>query len=93
MLGSGRSAERISAVAGFEEAMFLGLRMNEGISVGELRREFGGELVAVAMAEVRELVEAGLLEMDGDRLRLTGDGRMVSNEVFGRLLVETTAAA
>jgi oxygen-independent coproporphyrinogen III oxidase len=41
-----------------------------------------------ALLEVRD---AGLLELNADRMRLTPQGRLVSNEVFSRLLV--TAAA
>ena len=72
---------------GFEEAMFLGLRMNEGVDVEALRVEFGDELVESATLAVAEMEEAGLVERADTRLRLTGRGRMVSNEVFSRLLV------
>jgi hypothetical protein len=36
---------------------------------------------------VEECVEGGLMVRDGDVLRLTGRGRMASNEVFERMLV------
>ena len=71
--------------------MFLGLRMNAGVDLDRLRAEFGEGLVAGAMAAVMEIEEAGLMVREGARLRLTGNGRMVSNEVFSRLLVATPA--
>lgn len=79
--------EWIGREQGFEEAMFLGLRMNEGVDMDVLRAEFGAELVTTAMDAASEIEEAGLVEREGSRLRLTARGRMVSNEVFSRLLV------
>jgi len=81
--------ERIGREQGFEEAMFLGLRMNEGVDLEELRSEFGEELIHGAVAALDDLEEAGLVEREESRVRLTARGRMVSNEVFSRLLVET----
>jgi oxygen-independent coproporphyrinogen-3 oxidase len=82
--------ERIGLERGFEEAMFLGLRMNEGVDLEALRAEFGAELMQGAVAALSDVEEAGLVERKGSWLRLTAWGRMVSNEVFSRLLVETT---
>lgn len=89
----GREVERIGDAAAFEERLFLGLRMNDGVEVTALRQEFGAGLVDRAMAAVGEMGEAGLLEVVGGWLRLTGAGRLVSNEVFERLLVDEIAAA
>ncbi len=85
----GAEVEWIGMEKGFEEAMFLGLRMNEGVDLKELRVEFGEALVQGAEAALSEVEQAGFVEREGSRVRLTGKGRMVSNEVFSRLLVET----
>jgi len=79
--------ERIGTEKGFEEAMFLGLRMNVGVDLEALRAEFGEALVQGAVAALNDVEEAGLVEREGSRVRLTARGRMVSNEVFSRLLV------
>jgi oxygen-independent coproporphyrinogen III oxidase len=71
----------------FEEAMFLGLRMNEGVKLEGLRAEFGEELMRGAVAALDDVEEAGLVVVEDGRVRLTASGRMASNEVFGRLLV------
>jgi oxygen-independent coproporphyrinogen-3 oxidase len=71
----------------FEEAMFLGLRMNEGVDMEELRGEFGEGLMRDAVAAMGDVEEAGLVVRDGSWVRLTARGRMASNEVFSRLLV------
>ncbi len=83
----GRVVDWVGPEQGFEEALFLGLRMNVGVELERLRREFGVALVEGAVAATRDVEEAGLVECREGWLRLTGRGRMVSNEVFGRLLV------
>ena len=74
-----------------EEAWFLGLRLNEGVSVSALRDEFGNEPVARALEVVGQLTERGLLTYDGDNVRLTGRGRLLSNDVFQEFLESAPA--
>jgi oxygen-independent coproporphyrinogen-3 oxidase len=76
----------LSAALQFEEAWFLGLRMNEGVDVGALRQEFGSEMLEPAMQTVERLVDDGLLIADGERVRLTSRGRLLSNDVFQEFL-------
>ncbi len=77
---------RVGRAEAFEEAIFLGLRMSEGVSVEELRTEFGRELAAPCEEAAKALIAEGLMTRDTDRWRLTLRGRLVSNEVFGHLL-------
>jgi oxygen-independent coproporphyrinogen III oxidase len=69
-----------------EEAWFLGLRLNRGVNIAEVEREFGPEPAAQAMEVVARLVEDGLLASDGATVRLTARGRMLSNDVFQEFL-------
>jgi oxygen-independent coproporphyrinogen-3 oxidase len=85
--GFERTVDRVGKEAAFEEALFLGLRLVEGVDLARLRTEFGDELLVGLMMGMDEAQEAGLLERDGDWMRLTPRGRMASNEVFSRLLV------
>jgi oxygen-independent coproporphyrinogen-3 oxidase len=73
-----------------EEAWFLGLRLNAGVSVSALREEFGQERVNRALEIVSSMVAAGLLVMDGDTVRLTPQGRLLSNDVFQQFLMSDT---
>jgi oxygen-independent coproporphyrinogen-3 oxidase len=70
----------------FEETVFLGLRMWEGVEVQALRADFKREWVAPFEESARELVREGLMALEVGCWRLTMRGRMVSNEVFGALL-------
>jgi oxygen-independent coproporphyrinogen-3 oxidase len=76
----------LSPARQFEEAWFLGLRMNAGVKLASLRHEFGPEPVAQAMPTVVRLVEEKLLTSDGKTVRLTAQGRLLSNDVFQQFL-------
>jgi len=76
-----------------EEAWFLGLRLNQGVDIRALTREFGSELVAPALETVERLVDDGLLLFDGERVRLTSRGRLISNDVFQEFLELEPATA
>jgi oxygen-independent coproporphyrinogen-3 oxidase len=69
-----------------EEAWFLGLRLNAGVEVASLEREFGRPAVAPALQVVHRLTEAGLLTCTGDTVRLTPQGQLLSNDVFQEFL-------
>src|SRR5258708_7381680 len=74
----------------FEESLFLGLRLNEGVDLNHLRNQFG-VMLDDAMPALLEVRDAGLLELNSGTMRLTPHGRLVSNEVFNRLLISATA--
>ena len=80
----------VNAQAALEESFFLGLRLNRGISLATLKAQFGDAAISTYDAVIAELVQDGLLEEAGDRLRLTSRGRLLSNEVFARFLREET---
>ncbi|MGD0444240.1 MAG: radical SAM family heme chaperone HemW [Edaphobacter sp.] len=75
----------------FEESLFLGLRLNEGVDLDRLRGQFGDAMLRDAMPALLEVRDAGLLELSSNRIRLTQHGRLVSNEVFSRLLIPSAA--
>lgn len=85
--------EHIDADAAFEETLFLGLRMLEGLRVADIRETYGPHRVDAVQSNVRELVEEGVMTDAAGRWALTLRGRLVSNEVFGRLLEATAQPA
>jgi len=68
------------------DTAILGLRLNEGMDVGEFSRRFGRSLEEVYGQVLAETESFGLLEREGGRVRLTERGRLLANEVFVRLL-------
>jgi oxygen-independent coproporphyrinogen-3 oxidase len=68
------------------EALFAGLRLAEGVDLEALRARYGDAFVPPGDACLGALAQSGLLERAPGRLRLTRRGRLVSNEVFERLM-------
>lgn len=72
-----------------EEAWFLGLRLNQGVSLNALSHEFSASAVRAFIPVIGELEREGLVTFqEDDRVALTAHGRLLSNEVFERFLVE-----
>ncbi len=80
--------DRLTGQAVLEETLFLGLRTNDGISLADLARSFPALALATLHPVFDEAEIDGLLARTGDRLALTARGRLLSNEIFGRLLAQ-----
>ena len=76
----------LSPARQLEEAWFLGLRLNSGVNLAALEAEFGSAMVAPGLAAVERLVHDGLLYADASTVRLTPQGRLLSNGVFAEFL-------
>lgn len=68
------------------EAVFLGLRLMHGVDTREYQRVFGVDIREEHEDDFRRFQEAGLIEFDGDLMRLTRAGALMSNEVFARFV-------
>jgi oxygen-independent coproporphyrinogen-3 oxidase len=77
----------ISGREAFEETVFLGLRMNEGVSASHLRQNFPTAFVAPMEDAARELIRDGLMLQHDGHWQLTLRGRLISNDVFTNLLM------
>ncbi len=81
--------QRLSTREALEEAMIVGLRLNSGVNLEELAREYGEAPADLFADSLDELHAAGLLVREEEKLRLTARGRLLSNEVFERFLGTT----
>ena len=78
-------AEQVEVVtreSALEEELFLGLRQLDGIDVGRIEREYGVAL----HTRFGALEAAGLIEREGEIVRLAPARLSVSNEVFVELM-------
>ena len=64
------------------DALFLGLRLTEGVDVAAVEGRYGVRVWERWGGELARCVEAGLLEDDPARLRLTRRGRLLASEVM-----------
>ncbi len=68
------------------EAVFLGLRLQQGIDLSEHRTRYGVDVREQYRDELARLADAGLIELRGDVMKLTRSGAVLSNEVFAAFL-------
>jgi len=84
--GGQLSRTEVTASAALGEAFFLGLRLVCGVNLREVAAEFKEDVIAGLSETIADLVQMGLMEREGDVIRLTPQGRLLSNEVFERFL-------
>jgi oxygen-independent coproporphyrinogen-3 oxidase len=65
-----------------EEALFTGLRLNEGIDLGEIQRRYDADVWGEYGTALAPYAAAGLVRHEGGHLRLTRDGMLVANEIL-----------
>jgi oxygen-independent coproporphyrinogen-3 oxidase len=69
------------------ENLFLSLRLLErGVDLDEFTRKFQRDVRREQVAEIERLNDAGLIEFEGNTMRLTTRGALLSNEVFATLV-------
>lgn len=82
MAGAPLSRTPVSSRDALEETFFLGLRLTRGVDLNAVSARFGVDALRAFEGTIRELESSGMLEREGDTLRLTSAGRLLSNEVF-----------
>jgi oxygen-independent coproporphyrinogen-3 oxidase len=69
-----------------EEALFLGLRVVEGVDLDALGARYDADLATRHTAAWERGTAASLIAWEGSRVRLTPAGRVRSNELFAELI-------
>ena len=82
--GESAAAEsrRLSASERLGDALFMGLRLADGIDFEETGRRYGVDVWQRHGAELEPFIAAGMLKRNGSRLALTRQGMLVANEVM-----------
>lgn len=78
--------ETLDAEAVAREAIFLGLRMCDGIELSAFERRFGQSVESLASDAVATHQQIGNIEIVHGRLRLTDEGRFVADGVIADFL-------
>ena len=87
--GSARiTEEHLSQREQMEEEMFLGLRKKSGVSMVRFEEKFGRSFDALYGEIIRDLVQQGLMKIDGDRVRMTKRGLFLGDTVAERFILE-----
>lgn len=77
-----QGSELLSAKECMEETVFMGLRMNEGVSLVEFFQRYGEELTEVFAQAIAKGQKNGWLFINEGYLRLTDLGRVLGDLVF-----------
>ena len=80
--------EHLSQKEQMEEEMFLGLRKKSGVSMVRFEEKFGRSFDGLYGEIVRDLVRQGLMQIEGDRVRMTKRGLFLGDTVAERFILE-----
>ena len=80
--------EHLSLREQMEEEMFLGLRKKTGVSKARFEEKFGTSFEDLYGQVVRDLCHQGLLQVEGQQIRMTKKGLFLGDTVAERFILE-----
>lgn len=80
--------EHLSQKEQMEEEMFLGLRKKSGVSMVRFEEKFGRSFDGLYGEIVKDLVQQGLMKIEGDRVCMTKRGLFLGDTVAERFILE-----
>ena len=80
--------EHLSLREQMEEEMFLGLRKKTGVSKARFEEKFGTSFENLYGQVVRDLCHQGLLQVEGQQIRMTKKGLFLGDTVAERFILE-----
>ncbi len=81
-------SEILTTTQQYEEFMFMGLRMTEGVSEQEFFHRFGTQIKDIYGNILKELIQQNLIQKNKQSYSLTLRGIDISNYVFEKFLLE-----
>lgn len=80
--------EHLSQREQMEEEMFLGLRKKSGVSMDRFEEKFGQSFQELYGDIIKDLIQQGLMQVDGDHVRMTKRGLFLGDIVAERFILE-----
>ena len=80
------NVETIDSETRAKEAIFLGLRLREGINVADFSADYGLDLLQARKEKIEQFCKTGFLVLEGEQLSLTQKGVLVSNTILAELI-------
>jgi putative oxygen-independent coproporphyrinogen III oxidase len=78
--------EELNATEQYNEAVFTGLRTLHGVNLSQLRMKFGDAMYLYCMEQAKPSIDAGLLIVDGDKMRLSHKAVFISDSIMSDLM-------
>ena len=79
-------SEKLDSEASFRETVIVGLRLVQGVDLTVLEQRFNLDPVAYYGDILTDLVEQKMIEITGNMLRITDQGRPLSNSIMAELV-------
>ena len=80
--------EHLTLQEQMEEEMFLGLRKKSGVSMTRFEEKFATSFDELYGQVVRDLCHQGLLQVEGQQIRMTKKGLFLGDTVAERFILE-----
>jgi oxygen-independent coproporphyrinogen III oxidase len=78
--------ELVTDKQALQETLFLGLRLNEGVSWNQLQNPNTGDDLTIYGDSLKDFCDRGLMERTDSIIRLTKSGMLLSNEIFQKFV-------
>ncbi len=79
-------SEKLSERNKLNEFVFLNLRLRDGLNTEKLKEMFNVDIFSEKGEKIGDFIEKGLVLREGNVLRLTDEGFILSDYVFGKLM-------
>lgn len=79
--------EELSPTDQLNEYLMTGLRLSKGIDLQHILENWSIQLDDIAYSDIYRFFDAGWMEREGNWLRLTREGKLVSNEIISDLFI------
>jgi oxygen-independent coproporphyrinogen III oxidase len=76
-------SERLPAQKAWGEGVMLALRTAQGVGLSDFKERYGVDVLEHYAPVIARYSDAGLLEVEGGRMRLTRRGKFLANDVCG----------
>jgi oxygen-independent coproporphyrinogen III oxidase len=78
--------EQLSREGSFRETVIMGLRMVQGVSLGNLYERYALDILEYYGSTVEKLIAFGFIELTATHLRITAKGRPLANQIMAQLV-------
>lgn len=83
-----KEIHKLSNKEKYEEEMFLNLRLNKGLKIKQFKDKYGVSLFDIYGDVIEKHINQNNLQINGEYLSLTEQGKMVGNDVFIDFLID-----
>ena len=82
--------ENLKISESYNEYIMLSLRTSSGISIQKIERKFGNAYLKYLKKQIKKYIDSKLLYLDGDTIRITSDGKFLSDKMIFRFICKSS---